>query len=142
VFLRDELFGHFTVEDREVASQLREVPLPEGVYEVRFRLVERTTRRPRWPFPRRFVTCEATVVRGPDGRTSIPIPGKGESAHDCDDDGWVSMGLAANTIDAAIGELVADVLERRRRYGGATWRPAVPSPATSPDEPPPPAAAA
>jgi hypothetical protein len=135
ILARDLVFGRLDVQLRKVDEQIREVPLPEGVYEVSFIRYERTERRARWPFARRSsqVTMEA-VLRGPNGEDYIPVPGKNER--------WYSCGVAAETIDAAVGELIADVLEHRRRHGVPGWRPPVPSPATSPDEPPPPAAAA
>lgn len=131
--LRDVVLGRLTVELRTVDVQVREVPLPEGVYEVSFIRYERTEQRARVPFRRRSYQVTADkVVRGPGGENFIPVPGKHS--------GWYGKGLAAETIDDAVAELVADVLEQRRVYGGAAgvrWRPPVPTP-----EAPPPIAAA
>lgn len=140
VLLRSVLLGVARVETRIVSEQTREVPLPEGLYEVRFTRYERTTGRPRWPFRARSWSFEATVIRGPNGETSIPIPGKGESAHDIEDDGFYSLGLVADTAEEALCELIVRVLERRRRYGGDNWKPS-PRVGSAMPEPPPAAAA-
>lgn len=135
VMLRDLVFGRLDVQLREVEREVREVPLPEGLYEVSFIRYQRIERRPRWPLAKR--SCQVTahrVVRGPNGESFIPVPGKHEA--------WYGKGLAAATIDDAVAELVADVLEHRRRYGGARWRPPVFTPPAAPPEEPPPAAAA
>jgi hypothetical protein len=135
VLARDLVFGRLDVQLRKVEESIREVPLPEGIYEVSFIRYERTERRARWPFAKRShqVTMTA-VLRGPTGEDFIPVPGKSER--------WYGVELAAETIDAAVGELVADVLEHRRRHGGLGWKaPAYVEPAKGPEEPPPAAAA-
>jgi len=141
--IKDKVLGDFDVTNRLLDEQLREVTFPEGVYQIRFSRFERITKRRRWPWSKSSISIEAQVLSGPGARTMVPVPGKGESAHDCDDSGWYSLGLAAATIDEAELELISRVMRYRNRHGGAGWRPAVIEPAPTPGEPtPPPAAAA
>jgi len=96
-----------------------EVPMPERVYLATARLQRAEWRRPRWPFARRMRRVDFEMHEG----HAIPFPGKGESEWDCGENATYSMTTPADTIADGIGNLVASVLQSRRRYGGRNWRP-------------------
>jgi hypothetical protein len=118
----DALLGPETHRS-EVVGEPEEivVHLPEGAYRGRS-TIERTTReRPRW-----FAKTRRSVGVSFDprlGYAPIPVPGKGENSYDCDEDALYSMGFDARSHEEAIGHVVERVLSRRRRLGGANWRP-------------------
>lgn len=95
----------------------------EGAYEVRIVKSESSWERTRWPWASKSRAFGFEVLSGPGGRTSIPVPGKGESAHDCDDDG-LSAGsmIAVDAMDCA-GKLVAEIMRLRHKRGGPGWTP-------------------
>ena len=84
------------------------VPMPEGCYLATATPHKRTWRRKRW-----FKTERDSVDLKIEG--GIPFAGKGENSWDCGDDGlW---GTGGETLEKAIGNVVASVLEYRKRYG-------------------------
>lgn len=95
------------LDDRQVV-----IPMPEGAYPARAKLERVELRRPRWPGVERFTRVEIDL-----GGIGIPFPGKGENSYDCDDDATYARTAPAESIEQAIGELVADVLGLRRRRG-------------------------
>jgi len=90
------------------------VPMPEAPYPGTFTLTEHTHKRPRWPWPSRFLSGEIDVSGG------ICHPGKGTCAHNCDEDATYSLSTPlTNRRRAAaktIGAFVASVLGDRREY--------------------------
>lgn len=80
-------------------------------YKALVQMKECTWKRARWPFPERLHRAEIECV------PPIPIPGKGESSWDLEDDATHSMTCVADTPEQAVEKLVASVLERRQKYG-------------------------
>ena len=70
----------------------------------------RTIRRSYWEF------------RVPEGCKAPVIPGKGENSWDIDDDGIYGISFDA-ADDSPLDRFRERVIESRRRYGGANWRP-------------------
>jgi hypothetical protein len=104
-----------------LSEHVVDVPMPEGTYQWRVQLVERTWTRSRWPWP--------TVRRGFEAESldgqQIPFPGKGENSWDCDDDAMFGMSGDGNGLDEAVASIVGAVLRNRLRYGGKlTFTPA------------------
>lgn len=117
-FIDDLLFGHANVEI--IADELNrmEITLPEGVYPLMVtRTVNRRTRR-RVPLYR-----EIFVIYDIESETGVPIPGKGESSWDLDDDAIFSAGYWADSYDEALDRFKQYVLDRRLKYGGPNWLP-------------------
>lgn len=115
----DFLVGHTkhaeqTIEERDVL-----VPMPEGTYPAKAKLFESTWKRARWPKAKRLIRVSIDMERG------IPFPGKGESEWDCGQDATYGITCPANSIEEGVGELIASILQRRRRYGGPSWTPQV-----------------
>ena len=84
------------------------VPMPEGCYRATAKKEERTWTY-RFGIEHRRVSYTIDIPRG------IPFEGKGESEWNCGPDGLCGTGGA--TLEEAIGNAVASVLESRRRYG-------------------------
>lgn len=116
--LPDFLFGRYIcsrVEQEPIAAL---VPMPEGDYPATVRFFTQTWQRSRFPYTKRRSDAHVDVEGG------IPIPGKGESAWDCDDSAFLSIGSSATTVEGAIADAIDCVNRRRERYGGRNWRPA------------------
>lgn len=115
----DFLFGKRQYQRVNLEERAVLIPMPERPYRGVAVLHEDTWRRPRWPWglTLRRVSIDMDVDQW------IPIPGKGESAWDIDDDATGGITTAARSIEDGIGQLIASTLERRRRYGGRDWRP-------------------
>lgn len=107
------------------------VPLPEGVYDASVVLFEMRRERPRW-FSAYSRHAEIVPAR------AIPIPGKGENAWDCADDGIYSLCCKARGPADAVTKLVGNVLRARERHGGLGWMPPGTTPVPAPPPPPPP----
>jgi len=93
------------------------VALPERIYPVRVSFYDRVWKRARWPFAKKIRQAEIGLPR------PIPVPGKGESSWDMDDDAVCSMSIPAMTLDDAILALLNSVNKARVRYGGPAWVP-------------------
>lgn len=108
---------HETVllEERDVL-----IPMPEGSYPARCKMVERVWHRSRWP-SKRWRCGEVELPR----ERPIPIPGKGENSYDCGEDALYSQSAAARTPAEAVANVVRSALEARDRYGGRGWKPEV-----------------
>jgi hypothetical protein len=122
--LADLFLGGETLSREPVGEPLEvEIPMPEGVYLGRSTIERLTWRRPRW-FLKHASSATVTVDPRDDERFApIPVPGKGETGYDLDEDAIYSSSCRASTHHEAVGELVASVLRRRYRYGGTRWRP-------------------
>ena len=90
-----------------------DIPMPEGTYRWRVKLLERTWKRPRWPWVERRAGFKADCIEG----EHIPHPGKGENSYDCGSDATFGMSGPGETFEAAIAGVVETVLRSRRRYG-------------------------
>lgn len=92
------------------------LPLPEGPVPVDVTLKYCVWRRRRWPWAiHRIHRAEVEAV-DPDG---IGAPGKGENAWDCGDNNIQSFSFEARTVEEALGQAVASVLDTRKRHGGS-----------------------
>lgn len=91
-----------------------EIPMPEGGYPATVAIELCRWKRPRWPWP--SVELKRADVDIPGG---IGVPGKGENSWDCGDDAIYRSSFPANSVEAAIGSVVGDVLRTRKRYGGS-----------------------
>lgn len=105
------------VEERRVL-----VPMPERSYRGVAKRHEAQwgfTKLPPW-FDRHASIVDIEMDPG----EQIPIPGKGENSWDCDEDAIFGTGGGqAQTIEDAIGQLVASALRDRRRRSGDDWVP-------------------
>ncbi len=99
--VRDELERH----DVKVPMDGREYPAIV-VVEHRYRT------RPRWPFA--FGHSYGSWI---DVENPPRFAGKGESSHDCGDDGIWGMGSRETRPASVVGQYVKRVLENRERYG-------------------------
>lgn len=118
--LADALLGKTKMSREVVAEREVDVPMPEGSYRWKVSLVEATETRPRWPWPSTWYLVEAKALEG----QSIPCPGKGENAYDCDDDALSAVSGEGRTIADAVTKVVGAALRNRLRYGGSlTFQP-------------------
>lgn len=118
LYIEDWLKGKTYYSDQEIGTVRMEVQMPEGRYPATVRMFLSTWRRAWWPGVEWAI--RAHVI--PD--VPIPIPGKGEDSFNCGDDATYELTTPATTPLAAADALAADVLARRRRYGGVDWSPA------------------
>lgn len=97
-------------ETREVV-----IPMPEAVYagKAERTTVVRTFARIAGLWEQRFPRMTVSPWR------PVPVPGKGESAHDCGLDATYSISVPASTVEEGVGAFVAGVLETRRRREGS-----------------------
>ena len=100
------------------------VPMPERSYPATVELRDHVSWYKRLPF---FETRMGHAnIEIPGG---IGHPGKGENAWDCGDDATYAMGCPADTVEDAVGKVVASVLRDRKRYGGTyEFTPSLPQP--------------
>jgi len=115
--LEDFFLGKETYMSKPVGAPVDIiVPMPEGTYAGTCQMTEDMWSRPRWPA--KSIRRAKVEMAKP-----VPLPGKGESAHNCDADalyGW--SGPARHPTDA-MGEIVASVLRSREQRGGQSWQP-------------------
>ena len=120
VDLLDSLLGKVVTSDKQVVDE-REVvvPLPEGNFTTKARLVERFDSRPGWPFKRyhRWVEFRETPAL-------VPLKGGGTSFYNM---GGPWTGITGRSFEEGVAELVRRVLEQRARYGSKAWATGVPS---------------
>jgi hypothetical protein len=113
----DFFLGRSKYSERDLDSGVIDIELPEGKYPAKFKVFESTWKRPRWPWPEHMVR----VYLEPS--IPVPIPGKGESSWDLDDNAICSGTYRADTPQEAAAHLVVSVLRDRQRYGGLNWVP-------------------
>ena len=109
-----------TSEKRVVEEHEVIVPLPEGAFITKARLMERFVVRPRSPFKRfsRWVEFRETPA---------VIPSKGSDSVHFYSMGGPWTGVSGTSIADGVAELVRRVLEQRGRYGGKRWATGVPA---------------
>lgn len=102
------------LEEREVI-----VPLPEGGFTTKARLVERFASRPGWPFKlfHRWVEFRETPA---------VVPVRKSSSVQFYNAGGPWTGITGETIEDGIAELVRRILESRSQHGGKRWANGVP----------------
>jgi hypothetical protein len=120
VDLLDSLLGKVVTSDKQVVDE-REVvvPLPEGSFTTKARLVERFDSRPGWPFKRYHRWVEFRETPAP-----VPLKGGGMSFYNM---GGPWTGITGRSFEEGVAELVRRVLEQRARYGSKAWATGVPS---------------
>jgi len=114
----DWLLGKEVYTKGEGEEHIAILPMPEGNYPVTITLSTDTWVRPRWPGVKRVK--RARIVPS----VSIPVPGKGESSWDCDEDAWSNMTCAAASIPEALTHAFESTIRDRFRHGsGTNWKP-------------------
>jgi hypothetical protein len=95
------------------------VPLPEGGFKTKARLVERFASRPGWPFKlfHRWVEFRETPA---------VVPVRKSSSVQFYNAGGPWTGITGETIEDGIAELVRRILESRSQHGGKRWANGVP----------------
>jgi hypothetical protein len=98
-----------------------DVPMPEGIYPTKIRILEEGWKRPRWLWGAKIKRCHADMW--------VPIPhmGKGENSWDCGEDGTYGLTCMADSITEAIGKIVENSLHSRKKYDGSHRWPTPPS---------------
>lgn len=127
--LSELVLGKAEVHVEDVEAHTVWVPLIERSYLATATVKRHVRRWSRWPWPKvsRFVDVE--MFKG----HAIPIPGKGENSYDCGSDALYSMSTPARSIDAAIGRVVGDIMETRRKRGWTDWDPPPPADTVRPE---------
>jgi len=116
----DLIFGERTcVGSDPVREQAGCIDLPEGTYPAFAEVEEILYERPRLGRLSR-TTRRSTTVDVPGG---VPVPGKGESSWNLDDDAIYSQSSAARTPAEAFEALREAALSSRRRYASEGWVP-------------------
>lgn len=131
----DLLLGKLVRGDQIVRRAEIDVQMPEGAYPALAELVEAAEKRPRWPVVKREMFVDVKLLKG------VPVPGKGESAWDCEDGAIMETRVPATTIPAGVAEAVKRILRERVKHGGKNWKPspvAATAPGTEEDLPDPP----
>jgi len=106
----DFFLGDVKVNYERLSKEHLGVAFPEKTYNVTATRRRVTRKRPRW-FEESFIAVDLDCEDG------IPIPGKGESSHDCGDTATYSYYAPNSTIKDAVSKLMKSVSERRRKYG-------------------------
>lgn len=107
--VKDWLLGRRKVNRSEGDPEAVYIPMPEGCYIAKATPVKLTFTR-RWYIPKETKEYVNINIEG-----GIPYRGKGENSWDCGDDGlW---GTGGDTVEGAIGNVVATVLKNRKKYG-------------------------
>jgi len=112
--LADFLIGRRDMRWESVSKQDVSIPMPERWYDATVEIRDHVSWRKRLPWLTRRVRCANIDIPG-----GIGVPGKGENAWDCGDDAIFAMSCSADTVEDAIGKVVASVLHDRKRRGGS-----------------------
>jgi hypothetical protein len=116
----DFLFGDTVHSKVSVKGPIDvEIPLPERTYKGTIEMKRETWQRPRLPWPS-DVILRAHIDMKSD---PLPLPGKGTTSYNCDEDATFSSTGPARNVADAVGRLIGETLARRERYGGRGWRP-------------------
>lgn len=121
VDLLDHILGKpVTSEKHTIEERMVVVPLPEGSFTTKARLVERFVSRPGWPFKSfaRWVEFRETPAVVPRRKSN------GVSFYNL---GGPWSCVTGSTIEDGVAELVRRVLEDRGRYGGKRWAAGIPA---------------
>jgi len=123
--ISDWVLGKQIYEEAEIGWHTGAVDLPEGRYPAKVVLS-----RVRWYRPRsRWIVYPKWQYRAlvvvPDG---VPLPGKGTSSYNCDDDSLYRASFGAEEAERPWEEYFSQFAERamdhRVRYAGQAWVPA------------------
>lgn len=120
IYFMNAIFGWLDcVKEVEHDNMPMSLLMPEGGYDVTVRTYTQVFKRPRlpfkWTYHRATVECEA----------GVPIPGKGTTGYNCDDDVIYSLTFAGRKqrwyAEEALIRFREEVMLRRVRYGGVDW---------------------
>lgn len=106
----DILLGRSEHSSRTLDKGIRQLAMPEKVYDVQIEITEDVWKRPRWPWPYKVVRTHSEVEGG------IPVPGKGTTDYNCGPDAIYSQTSPGTTFDAALANLYRSVSHNRERY--------------------------
>jgi hypothetical protein len=113
------LFGRMKAEKVLLSDELTEfVEMPEKTYEVTVKVWRWTywrTRLPLWKDIKQKIEIEC--------EGGIPIPGKGESGWDLDDDAIFSSSRFGLSISEVLEDFRMEIIKHREKYGGVNWFP-------------------
>lgn len=112
--LVDFLLGRRDMRWETVSTHSVLIPMPERSYPATVEMRDHVSWRKRLPFQTRRVRCADVEIPG-----GIGFAGKRENAWDCGDDAIFAMSCGAETVDEAIGKVVASVYRNRMKYGGS-----------------------
>lgn len=123
----DKLFGMIELTKKTCRNKwIEKMSLPEGEYRLYCSLELKQYKRPR--LPKIFIKNIWVMDFKPE--TPIPIPGKGESSYDLDEDAIFTstMPVALNDddipdIEATFQRFYQHIIDRREKYGGKDWMP-------------------
>lgn len=116
----DRLFGYADHTKETVKGPVDVlIPMPERPYKATVEIRRETWKRPGLPWKTNEVVRAEIDSKG----DPIPLPGKGTTSYNCDEDATYGLITPARTVSEAIGETVKSVLRSRERYGGLDWRP-------------------
>lgn len=106
------LFGDTTYDSEVLKEEEVEVPMPEKTYKMKVKLCEDKwsyEKLPSW-FGQKVLKAHCDLIE------PIPHPGKGTTDYNCGYDALHYIIMPATSIDDAIGKVVTNVLDKRRRY--------------------------
>jgi len=106
------IFGQIKYSEKTLSIKSVIVPMPEGDYEGNVRIFESTWKRTRWPFAKRQIRSKIEIKNG------IPVPGKGTTAYNLDDDKVFSNTSSKKTVREAIDNLIISIIKTRLKYQG------------------------
>lgn len=121
--LKDIALGRQVYTEGKGEPEHRTIHLAEGAYEIKLTRSLSTWKRPRWPVATTSGCYNWDVVSGPDGRTGLPVPGKGENSYDQGEDAISGGSIPARDADDACGRIVGMVMRDRTRRAGPGWTP-------------------
>jgi len=110
----DFIFGRRKYTDLILDSGSLTIPMPESNYSGEYKLTESSWVRPRWPWCPLTKRC---LYGNIDMKEMIPIPGKGENAWDCGQDGLWGLSCPAKNKAELISRIVESVMRDRLRRG-------------------------
>jgi len=122
----DILFGERRYHYKNISDWKDiEVPMIEGSYQAKYKVLERSYGRKRLPFFReKGLTTDIEIPEG------IPFPGKGENSWDCGMDRLYGCATDINYFSDAEAEsksiacIVENVIKSRKKYGSSSsWVP-------------------
>ncbi|HLO42591.1 MAG TPA: hypothetical protein VK176_16330 [Phycisphaerales bacterium] len=115
VDLVERVFGRFELTQKIYQAEPTIIPMPEGCYAATAERVEGVWKRARLPWASHRRTHYRFEIPG-----GIPFAGKGENSWDCGDDATHGSSVPSETLEEAVGLVVAGVLTKRRKYGTAS----------------------
>ncbi len=107
----DILLGRTKYNTKTIMTGRCVVPMPEHEFQADYKVFESTWKRPRWPCPKRMLRIE---IKNDE---PIPLPGKGTTSYNCDDDASYSvtmplLGSIADAVKEYAGDIVRDRVKR------------------------------